>query len=54
LARLEKPDCPVCQTGVSGFASFQSQTEEGAKLEDLKIEGVLKLEKQLKGTKGPR
>jgi hypothetical protein len=47
-------DYPVCQTGVYGFGSFQSQTEEWAKLEDLKIQGVLKLEKGLKGIKGPR
>jgi hypothetical protein len=36
-------DCPIYQTGVSGFGSFQSQTKEGAKLEDLKIQDVLKL-----------
>jgi hypothetical protein len=32
---------------------FQSKTKEGAKLEDLKIQGVLKKEKGLKGIKGP-
>jgi hypothetical protein len=36
------------------FWQFQSETKEGAKLEDLKIWGVLKLEKELKGIKGPR
>jgi hypothetical protein len=51
---MKKLDCPVCQTGVSGFGSFQSQTEEVAKLEDLKIKGVSMLEKELKGIKGPR
>jgi hypothetical protein len=30
------------------------KTKEGAKLEDLKIQGVLKLEKGLKGIKRPR
>jgi hypothetical protein len=54
LARLEKPYSPVCQIGVSGFGGFHSQTKEGAKLEDFKIQGVLKLEKGLKGIKGPR
>jgi hypothetical protein len=36
------------------FWQFQSKTEEGVKLEDLKIQGVLKQEKVLKGIKGPR
>jgi hypothetical protein len=36
------------------FWQFQSKTEEGAKLEDLKIQGVLKQENELKGIKGPR
>jgi hypothetical protein len=36
------------------FWQFQSQTKEGAKLEDLKIQRVLKLEKGLKYIKGPR
>jgi hypothetical protein len=36
------------------FWQFQSKTEEGAKLEDLKIQGILKQEKELKGIKGPR
>jgi hypothetical protein len=52
LARLKKSDCPVCQTGVSSFGNFKSQTDEGAKLEDLKIQGVLKLERGLKDIKG--
>jgi hypothetical protein len=37
------------------FCQFQSKTEEGAKLEDLKIQCVLKQKKRgLKGIKGPR
>jgi hypothetical protein len=36
------------------FRQFQSKTDEGAKLEDLKIQSVLKQEKGLKGIKGPR
>jgi hypothetical protein len=36
------------------FWQFQSKPEEGAKLEDLNIQGVLKQEKGLKGIKGPR
>jgi hypothetical protein len=54
LARLEKLDCPICQTELSDFDSFQSQIKEGAKLEDLKIQGALKIQKGLKGIKGPR
>jgi hypothetical protein len=54
LVRLEKSDCLVCQTGVSDFGNFQSQTKEGAKLEDSKIQGVLKLGKRVKGIKGLR
>jgi hypothetical protein len=36
------------------FWQFHSKTKEGAKLEDLKIQGILKQEKGLKGIKGPR
>jgi hypothetical protein len=36
------------------FWQFQSKTDEVTKLEDLKIQGVLKQEKGLKGIKGPR
>jgi hypothetical protein len=36
------------------FWQFQSQTKEGAKPEDLEIQGVLKLEKGLKCVKRPR
>jgi hypothetical protein len=36
------------------FWQFQSKTEEGAKLEDLNIQGGLKQEKELKGIKGPK
>jgi hypothetical protein len=36
------------------FWQFQSQTKEGSKLEDLKSQSVLKLEKGLKDIKGPR
>jgi hypothetical protein len=36
------------------FWQFQSQTMEEAKLVDLKIQGVLKPEKGLKGIKGTR
>jgi hypothetical protein len=36
------------------FRQFQSKTKEGAKLEDLKIQDVLKNEKGLKGIKVPR
>jgi hypothetical protein len=54
FGKAKKSDCPVCQTELSGFDNFQSQTEEVAKLEDLKIQCVLKLEKGLKDIKGPR
>jgi hypothetical protein len=36
------------------FWQFQSQIKEGAKLEDLNIQSVLKVEKGLKSIKGPR
>jgi hypothetical protein len=36
------------------FWQFQSKIEEGAKLEDLKIQDVLKQGKGLKRIKGPR
>jgi hypothetical protein len=36
------------------FWQFQSKTNKKAKLEDLKIQGVLKQEKILKGIKGSR
>ncbi len=36
------------------FWQFQNKTKEGAKLEDLKIQHILKQEKALKGIKGPR
>jgi hypothetical protein len=36
------------------FWQFQSKTEEGAKPKDLKIQGISKQEKGLKGIKGPR
>jgi hypothetical protein len=49
------------KTGLSGlpsrsirFYQFQSKTKEWAKLENLKIQGVLKQENVLKSIKGPR
>jgi hypothetical protein len=36
------------------FWQFQNQTKKRTKLEDLKIQGILKQEKALKGIKGPR
>jgi hypothetical protein len=49
------------KTGLSGllfqnirFWQFQSKSKEEAKFKDLKIQGVLKQEKGLKGNKGPR
>jgi hypothetical protein len=36
------------------FWQFLNMNRTGAKLEDLKIQGVLKQEKGLKGIKGPR
>jgi hypothetical protein len=48
------------ETGPSGFLlrtmrfrQFQGKTKEGAKVEDLKIQYVLKYEKGLEGIKGP-
>jgi hypothetical protein len=43
------------KTGLTGLPNwFQSKTEEGAKLEDLKIQGVLEQENGLKGIMRPR
>jgi hypothetical protein len=46
------------KTGLSGFlfrnirfCQFQGKTKEGAKLEDLKIQGVLRYEKRLRSIK---
>jgi hypothetical protein len=36
------------------FWQFQGKTKEGAKLEDLKIQGILRHGKGLKGIKEPR
>jgi hypothetical protein len=36
------------------FQQFQSKAKEEAKFEDLKIQGVLEQEKELKSIKGPR
>jgi hypothetical protein len=53
LARLKKLDHPVSYSELSGFDSFQNKNI-GAKLEDLKIQGVLMHEKKLKCIKKPR
>jgi hypothetical protein len=42
LARLKKLDPPVSYSGLSDFNSFQNRNMKGAKLEDLKIKGVLR------------
>jgi hypothetical protein len=49
------------KTGLSGllfrniqYWQFQSKAKEEAKFKDLKIQGVLKQEKGIKGIKGPR
>jgi hypothetical protein len=49
------------KTGLSGLLFwnirlwyFQSKGKEEAKFKDLKIQGILKQEKGLKGIKGPR
>jgi hypothetical protein len=47
LARLKKLDHPVSYSELSGFDSFQNKNI-GAKLEDLKIQGVLMHEKKTK------
>jgi hypothetical protein len=54
LARQEKLDHPVSYSELSGFDSFQNRNKEGAKLKDLKIQGVLRHGKILKGIKEPR
>jgi hypothetical protein len=54
LARLEKLDHPVSYSRVFGFSDFHNRDMEGAKLDDLKIQCVLRHEKKLKGIKEPR
>jgi hypothetical protein len=54
LARLEKPDHLVSYSRLSGFGGFQNRNREGAKPKDLKIQGVLRHGKILKGIKDPR
>jgi hypothetical protein len=54
LARLEKLDHPVSYSRVFGFGGFHNRDMEGAKLDDLKIQCVLRHEKKLKGIKEPR
>jgi hypothetical protein len=49
LARLGKPDHPVFYFRLSNFSSFQNRNREGAKLKYLKIQGVLRHGKILKG-----
>jgi hypothetical protein len=51
LVRLEKLDHPVSYFRLSGFDSFYSKNMEGVKLKDLKIQGVLRHGKILKGIK---
>jgi hypothetical protein len=46
-------DCPIYHSGTSGFGRFQNRNTEGAKLEDLQIQGVLRPRKLLKGDKEP-
>jgi hypothetical protein len=41
-------------SGLSSFGNFQNKNMDGAKLEDLKIKGVLRPGKILKGIKGLR
>jgi hypothetical protein len=54
IGKARKTGLPGLPNRSIRFWQFQSQTKEGAKLEDLKIQGVLKLEKGLKGIKAPR
>jgi hypothetical protein len=51
LARLAKPDHSVSYSRLSSFGSFQNMNRTGAKLEDSKIQGVLKQGKEPKGIK---
>jgi hypothetical protein len=48
LTRLEKLDHPVSYSGLSSFDGFQNKNREGTKLEDLKIQGVLRHKKNTK------
>jgi hypothetical protein len=54
LARLEKSDHPVSCSGLSDFGSFQNRNREFAKLKDLKIQDVLRHEKNTKRYQGAK
>jgi hypothetical protein len=54
FGKAEKTGLSSLPTRGIWFYQFQSKTEEGAKLEDLKIQCVLKQENGLKGIKGSR
>jgi hypothetical protein len=51
---MEKLDHPVSYSRLSCFGNFQNRNREGAKLENLKIKGVLRPGKILKCIKGQR
>jgi hypothetical protein len=54
LVSPEKSDHPISYSRLSHFGSFENRNKEGAKLEDLKIQGALRHEKRVKGIKEPR
>jgi hypothetical protein len=54
LASLEKLVYLVSNSRTSSFWQFQGKTKEGVRLEDLKIQGVLRHGKGLKSNKVPK
>jgi hypothetical protein len=54
FGKAEKTGCSGFLLRIVQFWQFQTQTDEGAKIKDLKIQGEFKHEKWRQGTEGPR
>jgi hypothetical protein len=52
FGKAEKTGCSGFLLRIVQFWQFQTQTDEGAKIEDLKIQGEFKHEKWRQGTNG--
>jgi hypothetical protein len=54
LVKLKKLDHSIFYFGLSGFSGFQNRNRKRAKIEDSKIQGILRHGKLLKDIKEPR
>jgi hypothetical protein len=54
FGKVEKIECSGFLFWIVRFWQFQTQTEEGAKIENLNIQGEFKHGKGRQGTEGPR